>query len=543
VTAQTEAVCRLLPGRCMVLPNPVESPAEGESAPPLGLPAGRVLLALGRLAPEKGFDLLLTAFADLAPSRPHWSLVILGEGPERPRLEAQRRRLGLEGRTHLPGAVADPSAWLRRAKLFVLSSRYEGFSNALCEAQAWGVPAVAFDCESGPAEILRHGVSGLLVPPGDVPALAASLARLMDDEALRRSMAARAPEVVQRFGLEKVLDLWEALFGRVLAGGAGKQRPATASGLRAALSHAGQMLRKSGPAPDSPFFLRLLEREGRLKTFLLRFLRLRVSPDALPRMRALAAPLDERARLFRQAVSLLNVNETYKTTGSDRTRLADETILGLIPVLASEMSDAAPLRILDIGVSDGSASVALLTRLPRNSEAILTDLHPVLYARGPGFFRVFLDGQRRLLGVKVLGLYCNLSLGARRETTGFETIDTLNPLLAERLGMAAIRPFDALKDVLAQPVQLIKCANVLNRGYFSDAALLAAAANLGRSLVEGGFLVVSQNNARYRDGEACFVLRKRGQRLLLAGQANGHAALPLFAGDTVPKEDGPCASS
>lgn len=313
--------------------------------------------------------------------------------------------------------------------------------------------------------------------------------------------------------------------------------------LRALLAHAGHMLRTSGPAPDSPFFLRLLEREGPLKTSLLRFLRLRVSPDALPRMRALPAPLDERARLFRQAVSLLNVNETYKTTGSDRTRLADETILGLMADPATGLAKAAPLRLLDIGVSDGSASVALLSRLPQDSEVILADLHPLLYARGPALCRVFLDGQRRLLGVKLLGLYLNLSLNARRNPAGFETIDTLNPLLRERLGVAELRSFDAMRDVLGEPAHFIKCANVLNLGYFSGAAILAAAANLGRSLVEGGFLVLSQNNACYRDGEACIVPRKSGQSLLLAGQTNNHPALSLFASDADSKEGEPCASS
>lgn len=291
----------------------------------------------------------------------------------------------------------------------------------------------------------------------------------------------------------------------------------------------GQMLRKSGPAPDNAFFLRLLQQDGPLKTFLLRFLRVRVSPDALTRMRRMPLPLEERAQLFRQAISLLNVNETYKTTGSDRTRLADEAILKL----TAEM-DA--VRLLDIGVSDGSASVALLSQLPHLRKAILTDLHPLLYAWGSGLFRVFLDGQQRLLGIKLLGLYINLSFTTPRDAQHFEAIDTLNPLLPENHGIAAIQPFNALTDRLPEPVEVIKCANVLNRAYFPDADLRAAVVNLSRSMAQGGALVISHNNAKYAGGEAYFVLQRQGDFLALVAEENAHESLPLF------REGVPCGS-
>lgn len=213
-----------LRGRCAVIPNPVLPPEPGELEPAiLGTLEGwrrhgrRTLLGMGRLVPQKGFDLLLQAFADLAPAHDDWRLMVLGEGPERSRLEAQARELCLADLAVFPGRTARPGAALRLADLFVLPSRYEGFPNALCDALACGVPAVACDCPSGPADIVRSGVDGLLVPPDEVPALSAALARLMEDEPLRRGMAARAPEVLERYGLEKTLDLWEALFVRVLA--------------------------------------------------------------------------------------------------------------------------------------------------------------------------------------------------------------------------------------------------------------------------------------------------------------------------------------
>jgi hypothetical protein len=285
------------------------------------------------------------------------------------------------------------------------------------------------------------------------------------------------------------------------------------------LSHA---LRESGPAPDSIAALRLIYGGGWRKVLLLRFLRVRFSPDVLKRVRGLPLPLEERARLFSQAMSLINVNETYKTTGSDRTRLTDMAIVRIAAGLR-------PLRLLDIGVSDGSASVALLSRLPGLVEAILTDLHPHLYARGPRFLRIFLDGRRRLLGVKVMGLYINLATNTVCDGNGFETIGTLNPAVQERHGILAIRPFDAFSDRLPEPVQFIKCSNMLNFEYFCTDDIRLAVANLGRSLTDGGYLFLSQNNARYAEGEAYFVLQKRGGSLALVEERGGHEAVGLFA--------------
>jgi glycosyltransferase involved in cell wall biosynthesis len=232
VVVQTERVARwaresLPRARVTVIPNPAvrhegarpgdRPPRDGAAGP--GPAGGRLVVGMGRLSREKGFDVLMRAFARCAATRPDWSLLIAGEGEERAHLVDLRGRLGLAARVRLPGRVADPGGLLRRADLFVLPSRHEGFPNALLEAMACGLPVVAFDCPSGPAEIVRPGQDGLLVPACDEEALAAAMRRLMDDEAERRRLGARAVEVLERFGLDRVMAAWETVVDGVAGGG------------------------------------------------------------------------------------------------------------------------------------------------------------------------------------------------------------------------------------------------------------------------------------------------------------------------------------
>jgi GalNAc-alpha-(1->4)-GalNAc-alpha-(1->3)-diNAcBac-PP-undecaprenol alpha-1,4-N-acetyl-D-galactosaminyltransferase len=197
------------------LPNPVHGRPRMLAAP---RPAGRKrIVAAGRLHRQKGFDLLVDAFASVAAQFNEWDLVVCGDGPERGALEEQVECRGLSGRVALPGSLDDISAAFMQSDLFVFSSRYEGFGMALAEAMAAGLPVISFDCPSGPAVLIRDGVDGVLVPPEDVGALASAMRRLMGDPQERHRLAARAPEVSERFSPERIFGEWDRLIRDVLA--------------------------------------------------------------------------------------------------------------------------------------------------------------------------------------------------------------------------------------------------------------------------------------------------------------------------------------
>ena len=153
-----------------------------------------------------GMKLTLPSFAKI-----NWTLEILGEGPIRAYLLSCIEKHGLEERVLMSGFTRRPFDAMRRADLFALSSLDEGFPNVLLEAMACGLPVVSFDCPSGPRHIIRNGVDGVLVPPRDAHAMAAALDRLMGDEVERKRLASRAREVVERFGVAKVMTMWEEL--------------------------------------------------------------------------------------------------------------------------------------------------------------------------------------------------------------------------------------------------------------------------------------------------------------------------------------------
>ena len=193
-----------------VIPNPVSPIRNGSEQASSRHGSSHTIVAMGRLVRQKGFDILIEAFGRCAAKHSDWSLVILGDGPERASLQTFAADLGIADRVNLAGQFQEPATILKGADLFVLSSRYEGFPNALLEAMACQLPVVSTDCSSGgPRDIIRDGVDGILVPPDDMAALADAMDRLMANPDERRRLGAGALEVIERFSIEKVMTMWD----------------------------------------------------------------------------------------------------------------------------------------------------------------------------------------------------------------------------------------------------------------------------------------------------------------------------------------------
>ncbi|SFG67998.1 Glycosyltransferase involved in cell wall bisynthesis [Palleronia marisminoris] len=217
---QTEAARAALPafarGRAVVIPNAVEVPERQPDLP------GPAIVAVGRLAEQKGFDTLIGAVSEAAKRGSDMHVTIYGAGEDREALFALSERLGVARLIDLAGPSPTPHAWTRAPGIFVLSSRFEGFPNVLVEAMAAGFAVIATDCDWGPREILRHGREGVLIPVGDIDALADALIRLHDDADLRERLGRAARLRATAFAEERILSAWE----RVILGVPGSLGPA-----------------------------------------------------------------------------------------------------------------------------------------------------------------------------------------------------------------------------------------------------------------------------------------------------------------------------
>ena len=171
-------------------------------------PGRKRFIACGRFDKLKGFTSLVSMFGALKDRLPDWDLVIVGDGEDRLLLERQIAEAGLGDRVLLPGWAADIEAIFRAGDLFVFPSVSEGFALVLAEAMACGLPCLSYDCKVGPAEIIRDGLDGVLVPVGDAAAFSAAMLRLAEDDGERRRLAGRCPEILGRLSEEAIQPLW-----------------------------------------------------------------------------------------------------------------------------------------------------------------------------------------------------------------------------------------------------------------------------------------------------------------------------------------------
>src|SRR5439155_9230511 len=188
------------------IPNAV--PALGGG---LASPDNKVIVAAGRLTPQKGFDLLIPAFAEVVREHPDWQLRIPGAGPQRPELRRLIAEHELYSNVFLMGPTPELGRALARGSIFVLSSRFEGFGMVIVEAMSKGLAVVSFDCPRGPSEIISDGVDGVLVPELDVTALGGAISELAGDPARRAALGAAAVETARRYGREAIGARWDSL--------------------------------------------------------------------------------------------------------------------------------------------------------------------------------------------------------------------------------------------------------------------------------------------------------------------------------------------
>lgn len=207
VTAQTKGAADWLRAHCggnvCVIPNALRE------LPPPTVPRETLVLSVGRLDANKGFDVVVDAFARVHQRFPAWRLAIVGDGPLRDTLAAQARLSGIESKVQWVGTTRQIEGWYARAGMLVQGSRLEGFPNVLLEGMGMGLAVVSTDCRSGPADLVQSGANGVLVPVDDASAMAEAMARLMGNESECQRLGGMALEVRHRYAPQVVLPLWE----------------------------------------------------------------------------------------------------------------------------------------------------------------------------------------------------------------------------------------------------------------------------------------------------------------------------------------------
>ena len=213
--------------RVRVIHNPIDIAQIQRlaGAPVQDSPERPYIVTVGRLEHQKGHDVLIKAFADSGAARDR-DLVILGQGSREAELRRQAAQLGVGEQVRFPGFTANPWAWISKAALFVLPSRWEGFPSVLIETMACGVPALVTSCDFGPAEMVEHGKSGWVVPPEDPAAFAEAMCHLLSRPDLTAAMAAAGQARAARYDVDGMVEDYNALFVEQAAKSRAPYRPA-----------------------------------------------------------------------------------------------------------------------------------------------------------------------------------------------------------------------------------------------------------------------------------------------------------------------------
>jgi glycosyltransferase involved in cell wall biosynthesis len=203
----------LNPDRIRVVHNPIDLAQIRKSAnESIPWPSDRpFIVTAGRLEHQKGHDILLKAFASSDRAR-RLHLVILGRGSLENHFKRQAAELGVADRTHFMGFTANPWAWISKADLFVLPSRWEGFPSVAAEALACGAPVLVTACDFGPREVVEHGESGWVAPPEDPGAFSAAMDTLLEGPELARRLAANGRKRAARFDIRLMVNAYTRLF-------------------------------------------------------------------------------------------------------------------------------------------------------------------------------------------------------------------------------------------------------------------------------------------------------------------------------------------
>lgn len=206
---------KIPPEKIRVIYNPVSMDEMREKSaiqvqhPFLNPPNKFLIMAAGRLNPQKRFDLLLRAFSRVRPTHDHVYLIILGEGPLLEELKSLSSQLKISPWVDFRGYQSNPYSWISKADLFVLTSDFEGFPNVVIEAMGLGIPVIATDCPSGPNEIITDNENGILTPVGDELILSQKIISLLKDTALRKKISEKGLERANDFRKEIILPEYE----------------------------------------------------------------------------------------------------------------------------------------------------------------------------------------------------------------------------------------------------------------------------------------------------------------------------------------------